>query len=74
MAGEGMILRADVHYTVIEGQDCINGLGCNFCSFAVSRREVGRPRSSRSGLGIYNRMRGDMVKHIHANHPEVVKP
>lgn len=70
---------ADEHYKVIRKSTArywrepndygeITALQCMFCDFAVETRHIGKPRSSKSGLGRYNRMRGQMVKHLHAEH------
>lgn len=71
---------AGVHYEVARRQERYRGkytesgdiraLFCNFCSFAVYKTLTGKPRSSKSGLGRYNRMRGEMVKHLHEQHRE----
>lgn len=71
---------ADLHYHVVRSrgqgvglagwEGAIVGLVCRFCTFQVTRSQVGKPRSSRSGLGRYNRMRGRMVRHLHAEHRE----
>jgi len=45
----------------------ISNLNCHFCDFIVWR-PIYNPGHSRSGLGKFNRMRGAMVKHLHAEH------
>lgn len=63
---------ADVHYDVVrrgfEYGGEISGLACKFCDFYVSKLDTQQSRSSKSGLGRYNRMRGRMVAHLHAEH------
>lgn len=77
---------ADVHYKVIrrESGRCkwwlpteerkftgeIVSLDCAYCDFRVLKRHIGKPKSSKSGLGRYNRMRGQMVAHLHEHHRE----
>jgi hypothetical protein len=39
-----------------------------FCDFVVEARYTSKPKSSKSGLGRYNRMRGQIVKHLHEKH------
>lgn len=68
-----MKLNAVDHYEVLQPderhwQDPIIGLRCRFCGLTVYRQQVGQPRTSKSGLGRYNRMRGIIVKHIHEAH------
>lgn len=46
----------------------IAALICQYCAFQIRRCEVAQPRSSKSGLGRYNRMRGIMVRHLHSEH------
>ncbi|NIN00476.1 MAG: hypothetical protein GTO24_21060 [candidate division Zixibacteria bacterium] len=46
----------------------IVSLDCNYCDFQVTKRGTGKPRSSKSGLGRYNRMRAKIVKHLHEEH------
>lgn len=52
-------------------------LACAYCDFSVWRIETPLPQrtrllggglSGRSGLGRYNRMRGRIVRHLHAEH------
>jgi len=68
---------AGAHYEVVRRQarhnDEIIALSCNFCDFAVYKRLTGKPRSSKSGLGRYNVMRGQMVHHLHEQHPEELR-
>lgn len=75
---------ADVHYEVVRestarwwqernDQGPIRSLRCKFCDFEILKRGVGKPRSSKSGLGRYNRMRGQMVKHLHESHCEMLE-
>lgn len=62
---------ADIHYDVVRRPDWpreIKGLYCNFCQFSVSKTATPMPRDSSSGLGRYNRMRGQMVRHLHQCH------
>lgn len=60
---------ADVHYEVLKDyNDEIKALCCKFCPFSVLKCNVPKPRSSKSGRGRYNRMRGMMVRHLHAEH------
>lgn len=72
---------ADMHYKVIRESTArywqepndfgpIKALQCAFCKFTVLKRQTAKPRSSKSGLGRYNRMRGIMVKHLHEKHRE----
>jgi hypothetical protein len=61
---------ADIHYEIVKDDFGIKALACKFCGFMVTRNWTPKPRSSRSGLGRYNRMRGKMVKHLHAEHRE----
>lgn len=67
-----MICRADVDYNVIRTRpshySTIKGLQCKYCIFYVSARRTPKPRTSKSGLGRYNRMRGRMVAHLHEFH------
>lgn len=46
----------------------IKALRCTFCDFQVLKKRVRQPRTSKSGLGRYNRMRALMVQHLHAEH------
>lgn len=46
----------------------IRALECCYCDFVVPRWSTPKPRSSKSGLGRYNRMRGRMVAHLHEHH------
>ena len=46
----------------------IKALECIFCDFQILKRNVARPRTSKSGLGRYNRMRAAMVQHLHEKH------
>ena len=70
---------ADLHYRVIRKSTApywqepndfgeIKSLDCMFCDFTVETRRTGKPKSSTSGLGKYNRMRGQMVAHLHEKH------
>lgn len=70
---------ADKHYKVVRKNTAaywqepndfgeIKSLDCMFCDFTVETRRTGKPKSSKSGLGKYNRMRGRMVKHLHEKH------
>lgn len=75
---------ADVHYNVVRESTAkwwqdhddydgpIKALRCKFCDFEVLKRYTGKPRSSKSGLGRYNRMRGQMVRHLHEEHREAL--
>ena len=58
------------HYTVEYGKvsGVVQALSCCHCEFFVWRHSVSQPRTSKSGLGRYNRMRGRMVKHLHGSH------
>lgn len=67
--------RADRDYEVLWTgggfhSAAIKGLGCNYCSYFNSRLGF---KKSRSGLGRYNRMRADMVKHIFKCHKDKIK-
>ena len=55
------------HYGVTNNSDHIKNLYCKHCDFIVWR-PLYRVGKSRSGMGKYNRMRGEMVKHLHAEH------
>lgn len=46
----------------------IKSLQCKFCDFEILKRRVGQPKTSTSGLGRYNRMRGEMVRYLHEEH------
>lgn len=46
----------------------IRALWCAYCPYTVSKRTTPKPKNSKSGLGRYNRMRGEMVRHLHAQH------
>ena len=60
---------ADEHYEVIlNRRGEIRYLKCAFCIFVISKMRTPKPRSSKSGLGRYNRMRGQMVAHLHDHH------
>lgn len=63
---------ADIHYDVVRTPEHhgaeIKGLACRFCCFYVSKQRTPKPRSSTSGLGRYNRIRGKMVRHLHECH------
>ncbi len=65
-----MAYRIGGHYNVIYGHDAIARLECHYCQYAVWRSEVGQPRSSKSGLGRYNRMLGRISRHLHGAHRE----
>jgi len=95
--GRTMRCVADVHYNVVRESTAkwwqdhddydgpIKALQCKFCDFEVLKRYTGKPKSSKSGLGRYNRMkssksglgrynrmRGQMVKHLHEEHREAL--
>ena len=56
------------HYNVSRSRwGDVQSLDCAHCSFRQGRF-VGQPRTSRSGLGRYNRMLGHMRKHLHEAH------
>lgn len=59
---------ADEHYHVIRKNHEIRYLRCAFCHFTISKRRTPKPRTSKSGLGRYNRMRGQIVAHLHEAH------
>lgn len=64
---------ADRDYKVVRRDDPYNdeilALECAYCkTFRVSKRLTPQPRTSTSGLGRYNRMRGQIVAHLHAEH------
>lgn len=65
--------RANRDYEVIHHPhyDYIKGLACNYCKYINNRLEF--KRSHTSGLGRYNRMRGDMVKHIFKEHKDEIE-
>jgi len=74
-----MNCRSGQHYTVTRGNTArwweepndygpIVSLDCAFCDFKVLTRHTRKPRTSKSGLGRYNRMRAAMVKHLHQEH------
>jgi len=68
-----MICRADEHYTVMRAHGRITRLVCVRCPFAVGRDSVSGANApgwtgGKSGTPRYNRMRGAMVRHIHAEH------
>lgn len=46
----------------------LKSLNCAFCDFKVLKRYIRKPRTSTSGLGRYNVMRGAMIKHLHERH------
>ena len=79
---------ADKHYQVLrhwgnwqpywkrddaEPDGDIKALRCAFCDFEVSKRSTAMPKSSTSGLGRYNRMRGYIVAHLHERHLSKLK-
>ena len=53
-----------------EPQGEIKALECSFCDFRVLKRNTAKSRTSKSGLGRYNRMRAMMVKHLHDDHKD----
>ena len=57
------------HYGITNrrADGAISNLYCHFCDFIVWRPTY-NPGHSRSRLGKFNRMRGAMVKHLHAEH------
>ncbi len=61
-------MNTDGHFTLDynEREGHIRALACVHCTFRAPRR-FPRP-GDKSGLPVYNRMRGVMVKHLHANH------
>lgn len=63
--------RADEHYKVRRHpvDKTVTVLVCARCDFTVARHEVRAP-GAKSGLPIYNKMRGKMVHHVHTAHPE----
>lgn len=72
---------AGVHYDVVRESTArwwqepndhgpIKSLRCKFCDFEILKRSTRQPKTSTSGLGRYNRMRGVMVKHLHEKHIE----
>lgn len=77
---------AGVHYQVVRESTArhwqkpndhgpIKALRCMFCDFKILKRHTRQPKTSSSGLGRYNRMRGAMVKHLHEAHrDELGKP
>lgn len=60
------VIRHSGYYTACAGE--IKELACKFCDFCVSKIGTQQPRSSKSGRGRYNRMRGIMVAHLHECH------
>jgi len=48
----------------------IVSLDCAYCEFRVLKRYTRQPRTSKSGLGRYNRMRAAMIHHLHVKHRE----
>ena len=68
---------AGLHYEVIRHQarhnDDIIALNCSLCDFAVYKRLTAKPHSSKSGLGRYNVMRGQIVRHLHKEHIEQLR-
>lgn len=72
-----LVLRADEHYDVVRfpqgwaryGQ--IRFLTCRFCNFHVDVVRLHR-QGDKSGSGRYYRARGQMVKHIHAEHLPII--
>jgi hypothetical protein len=77
-------ITAKEHYTVNrqlrncwkdspdEGE--IRSLSCDICDFVVFKRLTPKPRTSKSGLGRYNRMRAKMVSHWHEDHRNILYP
>lgn len=71
---------ADLHYQVLRRrtklgfQGDVRALRCCFCPYTVSKSHTPQPRSSRSGLGRYNQMRGKMVAHLHKHHRNELQP
>jgi hypothetical protein len=66
-----MKCQADIHYEVIRRPPKygdVVGLACKFCTFYVRKSDVPQPRTSRSGLGRYNRLRARMIRHLHKEH------
>ncbi len=68
-----MICRAGEHYTVERSRGVVSRLVCVQCPFAVHRDSVSGANApgwtgGKSGTPRYNRMRGVMVRHIHAEH------
>ena len=74
---------AGIHYEVIRKNTMryweepmyagdIVKIDCSFCDFEIRKNHVRKPRTSRSGLGRYNRMRGIIVKHLHEKHRELL--
>ena len=55
-------MNTNGHYKVTDGKYHINNLYCLHCDFLVWRPHFG------SGMAKYNKMRGEMVKHLHAEH------
>lgn len=60
------VIRYSEHRAARAGE--IKELACKFCDFCVSKIGTQQPRSSKSGRGKYNRMRGIMVAHLHKYH------
>ena len=54
------------HYKVTHGPHHINNIYCLHCDFIAWR-----PRGG-SGLAKYNKMRGEMVKHLHTEHRSIL--
>jgi len=59
----------DEHYGITYHQENrrISNIYCKFCDFIVWRPR-GKIGKGKSGLGKFNRMRGEMVKHLHKEH------
>ena len=62
------------HYEVTRNSydGCIRNLYCLHCDFIVWR-PLYKPATSHSGLGRFNVMRGEIVKHLHAAHSDLLK-
>lgn len=46
----------------------ILSLECSYCDFEIKKKQVRKPRRSKSGLGRYNVMRALIVEHLHQDH------
>ncbi|KKN50498.1 hypothetical protein LCGC14_0632230 [marine sediment metagenome] len=60
-------MNTDGHYKVTQSYYRISNLYCLHCDFIAWRPRCG------TGMGKYNKMRGEMVKHLHAEHREILK-
>ncbi len=60
-------MKTDGHYKATEGLYRINNLYCLHCDFVAWRPRFG------SGMAKYNKMRGEIVKHLHSEHRGILR-